>query len=101
MRKIYNLILPLILSLIIVSFTFLIGKNYGEIKLGDEILKRIPNSEDVSKDFKVYTRAVCSNGSNAIKCTDELFVMCNDVEHNIPNNAMGLATLPSNWTDLR
>jgi len=101
MKKIYDIVLPLILSLIIVSFTFLIGKNYGEIKLGDKILKRISDSENISKNFKIYTKAVCTNSHDTIKCTDELFVMCNNVEHLVPNNTLGLATLPSNWTDFR
>lgn len=97
MGKILNLTIPFIMALLIVGLTFLAGKNYGEINFRESI-DNIMESREMKtvSDFKIYTKAVCSDKSNLMECKDELFIKCNGLEHKLSNLTLGYAQFQKN-----
>lgn len=53
-------------------------------------------------DFRLYTKAICTNVSGFVVCHDELFASCGTFEYMLPKNEInGRGVFDENWKDPR
>ena len=62
-----------------------------------------PSDEKKSiPDFKLYTKARCVNGTNFIRCFDELVAECNGIRYIVRDSRVkGEAVFEKGWEDPR
>jgi len=62
------------------------------------------NDENKSQlpDFRLYTKAICTNVSGFVVCHDELFASCGTFEYKLPKNEInGQGVFDESWKDPR
>ncbi|MBI2134817.1 hypothetical protein HYU09_02425 [Candidatus Woesearchaeota archaeon] len=53
-------------------------------------------------DFRLYTKAICTNVSGFVVCHDEMFASCGAFEYRLPKNEVnGQGIFDQDWKDPR
>ncbi len=91
------LVFLLVIAVLAIGFVMLssLSSPTGFVTAEDENKSQLP-------DFRLYTKAICTNVSGFVVCHDELFASCGTFEYKLPKNEInGQGVFDEDWKDPR